>query len=204
MRRQKNALKDELFHDVIEQFENGILNDTAFLNMITTLSKYLNTNKNELLLDICTKLKNSTIIYNAAEKIYEESTSSKNLCLIATLLLKQNISSLQDVSTSFYGLSEDCIQEHSELNVKVFIDGYQLAESIASKAILEADVYDLEACCEVLKWAQTRNFMLCEAYQNVKSEIYPGSFSSNIMLSTYNTFSNVKKVFNICMDYIGR
>lgn len=203
IKQHKNALQAELIGDIAQEFQDGTLDVVQLLDMITKISKYLKSDSNDLLVDVCATLENFNVIHKAAEKIYERSTTSKSLCLIAVLLLKHIGSSLQGVNMTISDLNETFTPECSKMDFKIFMNGCQLAERIAAKAVLKANRYDLDACCEVLKWMQTTHFMVAnEDAVIVKKELYRMLFSSDVMPS-YSSFNCVKNVFNVYVDYIS-
>lgn len=202
LKRYRNAIKDELIDDVVHQFQEGTLDFTQFLDLVTKISKFLNFDRNDLLVDICAKIEDFTLIHKTAERIYQTPTNSKSLCLIAILLLKHVGSSVQDVNFSISDLSKTLVPSCSTLDLKVIKDSYLLARRITAQAILKADKYDLDACCLVLRWVEATQFMLSNDTGDIKKYIYKGLFSSDVVVPSYNTFNSVKNVFNVYVDYI--
>lgn len=201
IKKHREALQEELIYDVIQ---DETLDAVKSLDMITIIAKYLDCDENDLIIDICTKLEDFTLIHNGAEKMYITPTTAKNLCLMAILLLKHVGSSGQGANATISDLNETLLPECSKVDLNVFMSGYQLAERIAARAVLKADKHDLEACCEVLNWMQTTYFMVCKEGESVKQEIYRGSFGSDLVMPSYNSFHCVKNVFNMYVDYMSR
>lgn len=199
----KETLKEDLIYEVVQDFQDGNLDIAKSLDMITTISKYLTTDSSDLLTNFCSKLENFTVICKAAERMLEAPSNSRNLCLIAILLLKHIGSSLQGVNQTISDLSETFVPENTKIDFKIFTEGLQLAECIATKAILNANNHDLDACIEVLKWMQTTCFMLTNEMADIKKELYKGIFSSDLVAPSCNSFNAVKNVFNIYVDYMS-
>lgn len=202
--KHKKALQDDLICDVVQQFQDGTLDVVKSLDMITTISKYLDCDPNDLLVELCTKLENFTLIHAAAEKMYRSPTNSKSLSLMAILLLKHVGTSPRCANATISDLNETFVPECSKSDLKVFMSAYQLAESIAGMAILKADHNDLDVCCEVLNWVQSTYFMVCKEMESVRQEIYRGSFGCDLVLPSYNSFHCVKNVFSLYVDYISK
>lgn len=204
LQHHKKSLTEDLIYDVVQEFENGSLDIVKSLDMITTISRYLSADKNDLLVSFSNKTKNFTVIHKTAEKMQEASTNSKSLCLVAILLLKHIGSSLQGVNQTFANFNETILPESSNMDLKIFRNGLRLADSITAKAILSANCEDLDACIEVLKWVQTTYFMLSDEAANIKKELYRGMFCSDLVAPSCNTFNSIKNVFNMYVDYTSK
>lgn len=203
IKTRKETLKEDLIYEIVQDFQDGNLDIVKSLDMITTISNYLNTNRSDLLTNFCSKLENFTIIYKTAERMLEAPANSQSLCLMAILLLKHIGSSLQGFNQTISDFNETFQLLNTNIDFKIFTEGLQLAECIATKAILNANRYDLDACVEVLKWIQTTCFMFINETSDIKKELYRGMFSSDLVAPSCNSFNAVKNVFNLYVDYMS-
>lgn len=200
---KRNELLDYLIYDIIEQFLDGRIEIVECINMCNIIADLLFVNRNEVIIYFCSKLENFNAILHSSELIYKMSNNSKHLCLIAVLILKYVGSSMNNHQT-IPNLDETFMPQNINLEVNVFIQGLRLAEKIAAKAILNAEVSELDACVEVLKWVQTTYFMVLPKNDTLQAELLMHSIVYDFAVPANNTFESVKSTFNLYVDYISK
>lgn len=190
--------------DIVQKFRDGTLDVVKSLESIIALSKYLGTDRNDLLTDFCSKVEIFNVIYKAAERMYDSPTNSRSLCLIATLLLKNMGSFLQDMNQTYEDLNESLTPQNSKMDLVLFVEGLRLGERIAAKAIEKANKHEMVACIEVLRWMQTANFMLCDIEAEIQKVLCGGTYSSDIVVPSCRSVNAFKDMFNVYVNYIGK
>lgn len=201
---KKKALLECLISDVVDEFQDGKIGIDDCVESCTIVSSLLSEDRDAVLLNFCSKVEHFNAILQSAELIYETSVDSRDLCLIAVLILKYIGSVTSNFNQTALDLNETFVPQNAgTTSTNVFVEGLRLAGKAAAKAVLSSDGRDLDACIEVLKWVQTTCFMTLVKNDVLQAEI-KCSFVYDLAVPTNNAFGAVKKVFNLYVDYMSK
>lgn len=129
IRTKKQELLEYLIYDVIEQFQNGTSEITECIKNCFTIADLLSENRDTVLLNFCDKAENFNVILQSSELIYDRSSNSQNLCLIAVLILKYIGSSVNNFNQTALDMNETIMLQNTGLDANDFIRGLRHGEN---------------------------------------------------------------------------
>ncbi|RZC32599.1 uncharacterized protein BDFB_000923 [Asbolus verrucosus] len=152
----KYKVVDDILEDVCREFETGKRTVEETFSICHKIAASLSLDYDDIYVKLCEKTGDYNLIFKIARRIYDQESSSKNLCLMAILLIKYiGIYKIQLSDDSFLeseGLilsDTNCIVDNDD-----FCHGLQLAEKIVARVVFKAQLEDVSACVEVVNWDQ--------------------------------------------------
>ncbi|CAG9854949.1 unnamed protein product [Phyllotreta striolata] len=192
-----SEIQDKMnYLNILETISRSLSIDSDFdeiLEHSKRIAYYLSKDKDEVLMQLCDCIKRFAIIIKSAEYMCAKTTSSKNQCLMAMLILKYlGYVETEPVNTTFF---DSCDQTLPIFNLSPegngkFVNALKLAEKLIGEASLQDDkdfvVYD------ILMWVRTC-FYLIRPPDHLKSNVIPSSTVLKTINACYLSFIKMKK-----------
>lgn len=169
--------------------------------------------KDYVLVKLCDRMGHFDMIIKAAEHLYLNEMNSKNLCLIAVLFLKylttkNSCRPCESFNESSDGLlsplyMNDLKKEEDKSETDTCLEGLNLCQKIVSKALLKAGEDDILAIQEVVNWVNTC-YYLTKRDNPIQDQLYKNFYTPDSCIASFNTFSTIKEVFEICTAFVGK
>lgn len=167
-----------------------------------------------MLIKFCQKVAKYDTILKVAEHLYRSDSDSRNLCLVAVLLLKYMATYDTQLSCdSFSDNSDGCLlPNHSSSDILLnsensssnFINGLKLSERIVIKALVSAEKNQLQDVVEVMNWINSCFYLTRSQENSHQTELFKHIYHSEHTVPAYSTFAAIRNVFDIFCSFIGK
>lgn len=191
----------------------GISDITKILDICDKLSNIFLLDKDYILVELSGTIGKFDVILSAAEYLYANESSSRNLCLIVVLFLKCVAFREQELrGDSFCDSYIDLpVQTTNDLKgdedvheSDMYIQGLKLSQKIIQKALVNAETDQILAVDAVMNWINCC-FYMTRIENSLRNDIYKNIYSSHSYCApSYSTFKAIRDVFQCYVGYIGK
>ncbi|XP_044266057.1 uncharacterized protein LOC123012232 [Tribolium madens] len=203
LRRNKNKIIDEILETVRLEFEaekqtiNGVFSTCYKLSLCMSWDYF------DVLIRFCEKTGDYNMIVKTAEKVLDRENSTKNLCLMAVLLLGYVGTYKLQLSDTFLDDSDTSLIVSNSDHV-VSGEGLRIAGAIIAKAMSKAEPDEIMPCVEIADWVNVSFHFTRNPESDLKKQLFGENYRPVPMVSGFQTFSVIKLIFNAFCGFVEK
>lgn len=201
---RKQHVLDTLLHNLYQDICDDKLTPVEAVELCKKIAGFFNESKVEIMTKFCEILcSNFKIIEECASYVYNNETNSKNLCLMATLILKSICPAVNPCDVfNATSLMNETMQEPL-VNVKNQISCLRIAHDLSTKAVVHARRDEISACVEVFNWT-INSFYITKNSSGIEKSLFSDTHISELSLPSLRSLHCMKYIVDSYTSYLGK
>ncbi|KAK9694338.1 Rough deal protein C-terminal region [Popillia japonica] len=200
---RKQHVLDTLLHNLYQDICDDKLTPVEAVELCKKIAGFFNESKVEIMTKFCEILcSNFKIIEECASYVYNNETNSKNLCLMATLILKSICPAVNPCDVfNATSLMNETMQEPL-VNVKNQISCLRIAHDLSTKAVVHARRDEISACVEVFNWT-INSFYITKNSSGIEKSLFSDTHISELSLPSLRSLHCMKYIVDSYTSYLA-